>query len=180
MDVLNLNSLPILLTEWSEVQLKYFVEGLSVGLERQNKCIGDILKVTGDEELEFELIWETCSQKIHKSWKEPKKIAEAGATAMAFLLCEKLTEFIPTCEAVIGTGVDYWLGYKEGHEKYSDINFINARLEISGINQESKTNTVENRVKVKNTQVTQSDKSKLPVYISVTEFSIPKSYFYKK
>jgi hypothetical protein len=81
---------------------------------------------------------------------------------------------------MIGTGVDYWLGYKEGHEKYDELNFMNARLEISGINEESITNTVEKRVKIKKAQVAKSDETALPVYISVSEFKTPKSYFAKK
>ena len=32
-----------------------------------------------------------------------------------------------------GTGFDFWLGYKENPENYDPDNFLNARVEISGI-----------------------------------------------
>lgn len=180
MNVLDLNSLPTILPDWSENQTRYFVEGLSVGLEKQGNKDGSILKVYGDNEFDINLEWKECLAEVEKSWQEPKKIAEAGATAVAFFLSEKLTDFVPTCEAVIGTGVDYWLGYKESHANYDELNFMNARLEISGINKESKNNTVENRVKIKKNQVKKTDNTSLPVYISVSEFGTPKTYFAKK
>lgn len=179
-NVLDLNSLPSTLPSWSGNQTRYFVEGLSVGLEKQGNRNGTILRVLGDVEFDLNLEWNECLVQVEKSWQEPKKIAEAGATALAFLLCEKLTEFIPESEAVIGTGVDYWLCYKEGHEKYDELNFMNARLEISGINKETSTNSIDGRVKIKRKQVTKSDDTSLPVYISVSEFGTPKSYFAKK
>lgn len=180
MDVLNLNSLREILPDWSDNQSNYFVEGLSIGLERQANSSGIILKVDGDTKIDFKLEWEKCSDQVEKSWKEPKKIAEAGATALAFFLTEKLTEYIPTEEAMIGTGVDYWLGFKDDHEDYDEINFMNARLEISGINVETPTNTVEGRVKIKKEQVKKTDGMNIPVFISVSEFSTPKSILIKK
>ena len=82
--------------------------------------------------------------------------------------------------AIIGTGVDYWLGYKEGHANYDEFNFMNARLEISGINKEDGSNTIEKRVETKKQQVKKSDGMNIPVFISVSEFSKPKSVFIKK
>jgi hypothetical protein len=136
--------------------------------------------VFGDVELELNLQWNECLVEVERSWQEPKKIAEAGATAIAFFMCEKLTDFVPVCEAVIGTGVDYWLGYKESHENYDELNFINARVEISGINKESTNNKIESRIKTKKSQVKKTDNTMLPVYISVSEFGTPKTYFAKK
>jgi hypothetical protein len=80
----------------------------------------------------------------------------------------------------MGTGFDYWLGYDESHSKYDPINFLLARLEISGIKSETESNNVDRRVKEKKKQTNPSDYLKLPAYISVTEFSEPKSYFGKK
>lgn len=180
MDVLNLNSLVEILPEWSAKQCDYFTEGLSVGLEKQGNDSGVVLEVTGIRDLKLKVEWTKCTEEIHRSWKEPKKIAEMGATALAFFLTEKLTEFVPTEEALIGTGVDYWLGYKEHHENFDEDNFMNARLEISGINKEEGSNTVEARTKIKKKQVQKSDEMKIPVYISISELNSPKSIFIQK
>lgn len=180
MDVLNLNSLSETLPEWSENQCNYFSEGLSVGLEIQGKSSGVEMKVSGIKSLDLKLEWKVCGEDEHRSWKEPKKIAEMGATAMAFFLTEKLTDYIPTEEAAIGTGVDYWLGYKENHTNYDELNFLNARLEISGINKEEGSNTIEKRVEIKKKQVKKTDGMNIPVFISVSEFGEPKSVFIKK
>ena len=57
---------------------------------------------------------------------------------------------------------------------------MNARLEISGINKEEGSNTVEARIKTKIKQVQQSDEMKIPVYISISELNSPKSIFIQK
>ena len=55
-----------------------------------------------------------------------------------------------------------------------------ARLEISGILKESRTNTIEKRLKDKMKQTEQSDETCLPAYISIIEFGKPKALFIKK
>ena len=85
------------------------------------------------------------------------------------------TEYTIIERSCKGDGFDYWLGKK-------DDGLFNhaARLEISGILQESATNTVEKRLKIKIKQTEQSDESRLPAYISIVEFGKPKAIFKKK
>jgi len=109
-----------------------------------------------------------------------KKIIEHAAEAIAFFLTPRVTEFSVIEEAIIGTGFDYWLGYDESHDSYDSKNFLQARLEVSGIKSESITNTIQKRVKEKKQQTIKSENLKLPAYVSVTEFASPKTYFGKK
>lgn len=97
---------------------------------------------------------------------------EYGAEAVSFLLIREFTQYTAIRRAATGTGIDYWLGNKET----VDNNILNnsARLEISGILNESNDNTVKKRIKGKLKQTTPTDRT-FPVFISVIEFSQPKA-----
>jgi hypothetical protein len=121
------------------------------------------------------------SRKVNKAgYKEEKKVIEHAAEAIAFLLTPKITPYTVIEEATIGTGFDYWLGYDEIDENYDARNFLQARLEISGIKIESTNNKISQRIKSKEKQTDRSISHRLPTYISVTEFASPKTYFGKR
>ena len=67
--------------------------------------------------------------------------------AIVLLLIQEFTEFTAIEQSVIGTTIDYYLG----HQNQNDNLIFNntARLEVSGILEENKKNTVENRIKRK-------------------------------
>ena len=113
-------------------------------------------------------------------YQEPKKTTEHAAEAISFFLSHQLTEYKVVEEGLIGTGIDYWLGYDESHARYDPINFLQARLEISGIKAGNTSNSLERRVKEKQQQTVKSDATGLPAYVSVVEFSAPQAYFGKK
>ncbi len=162
----------------SPVQCDFLSENCIVAFEKNNHTSGCVLRVIGDNNTDVKIAW---SKMVNTAgYKEEKKIIEHAAETMAFLLSSKFTEYKIIEEGVIGTGFDYWLGYDENHALYNPRNFIQARLEISGINSESSTNTLQKRVRDKKQQTDVSDGLQLPAYISVTEFTIPKSYFGKK
>ena len=98
---------------------------------------------------------------------------EHGAEAITFLLVREITPFTAIKRAVTGEGIDYWLGYDNGDAQNLFLK-SDARLEISGILRERGSNTVKNRLKAKIKQTAPTDHS-FPVYISVVEFSKPKS-----
>nr|GFC83897.1 hypothetical protein [Tanacetum cinerariifolium] len=102
-----------------------------VQLEELGHISGINFIVLGDIPTEFSLMW-TVSP-IKKGWKATAKLTENAAIAIAFLLVIELTEYTIIEEARVGTGIDYWLGYPESHELYDEDNFLNARLEVSGI-----------------------------------------------
>ncbi|MCF8124486.1 MAG: hypothetical protein K9K34_18950 [Desulfarculaceae bacterium] len=94
---------------------------------------------------------------------------EFGAEALALLLIRENTDFTAIRRAAKGTGIDYWLGYKESLFSRND-----ARLEISGILVEKGSNTIKNRLKVKIKQ-TEASSHIFPVFVSIIEFGSPKS-----
>ena len=94
-----------------------------------------------------------------------------GTEAIAFFICITHTEYDDLQRSTKKTGIDYWLGYKDADP---NLPFQNAgRLEISGILKESEKNTVDQRVREKLKQSTQSDQTSLPVYIVVVAFDRP-------
>jgi len=178
MAIFTLEELKDTITLFSTTQADFWSENCIVALEHNSHKSGCILKVTGDKTEDIELKW---SKSVVKSgYKEENKFVEKSAEAISFFLCRKYTEYNVIEESCHGTGVDYWLGYDETHQSYDPNNFLSARLEISGINAETPTNTVASRVKVKTTQTNQSDGTALPAYISIVEHSKPKAHFIKK
>lgn len=161
---------------WSSVQCDYYSEACIVQLEELSHQSGVSLRVTGDKDVIFNLLW--TSKPVTKGWKATAKLTENAATAIAFFLILELTEYAIIEESRIGTGIDYWLGYDEGHELYDEDNFMRARLEISGIRNGS--TVVEGRVKEKLNQTAKSDYTKLPAYVVVAEFGCPVAVLVKK
>jgi hypothetical protein len=116
------------------------------------------------------------SDNIRKSYQEPSRTTDYGAMCVAVLLSTILVENCNAVEPTVGNnGFDFYLCDEE-----DTYNFYLARLEVSGIRKESKTNTVEKRVEIKKQQTQRSDNSGLPAYICVTEFGTPKASYIKK
>ena len=90
-----------------------------------------------------------------------------------------MTEYRVIQQAIIGTGFDYWLGLKEDSKDFDPNNFLNGRLEISGMGSGSESER-NYRVRQKLQQTDKSDFLKIPAYLVVTEFSNPVSIFIKK
>lgn len=88
-----------------------------------------------------------------------------------------MTEYQVIEQSVIGTGFDFWLGFKEHHENYDPDNFLNGRLELSGINKGSQSK-ISQRVKEKLRQLKVSDYLQIPAYVVVTEFGTPVSIIF--
>lgn len=161
----------------SSAQCDYYAEACIIALENQKHKSNVELRVIGDFGDRCVLKWTTTPNK--RGWTEPRIIAENGAIAIAFFLIIELTDFQVIQQSIIGTGFDYWLGYKENHPKYDPDNFLNARLEISGINKGSR-GELNRRVKQKLQQVGVTDYLQIPAYIVVAEFSNPISKIVKK
>ncbi|SEL64533.1 hypothetical protein SAMN04488505_102752 [Chitinophaga rupis] len=162
----------------SATQCDTLAEYCIVALENETHKSGCILKVLGDHQNEYELIW---SKEVKKGgYQEPKKIVEKAAEAISFFLVRECTEYTVVMESKIGTGVDFWLSYDELHELYDPLNFLQARIEISGIKTESKSNKAMKRQTSKKKQMNRSDSSNLPAYVSIVEIATPKAIFSKK
>jgi len=160
---------------FSSHQCDFLTDNCIVALELNNHKTGSKMQIMGDQEDEVLLLWSTKVETA--GYKEQKKITEHAAEAISFFLAKELTEYSVIEEATIGTGFDYWLGFHSAHSKYDPLNFLSARLEISGILKETSHNSVEARVRDKKDQTKPTDYLKLPAYISIIEFSKPKAYF---
>lgn len=156
------------------------LEAAVVCFDDQEHQSGLTLPVTlndrGDKNA-IQLHWKLkITENIRKSYQEPSRTTDYGAMCIAVLLSTLLVKNCNAVEPTVGNnGFDFYLCDEE-----DEYNFYLARLEVSGIRKESKTNTVEKRIGVKKQQTRRSDNSGLPAYICVTEFSTPKASYVKK
>ena len=119
------------------------------------------------------LLWEdTYDSQLERTYNDNQSVTERAAVGISVVLALKETDFTVIERSRRGTGFDYMLGFKE------DTMFTpQARLEISGINRETDSNSITMRYKKKLAQTSQSDETALPAYISIVELSTPKALF---
>ena len=151
----------------SAIRCADFSEAASVCLDNQGHKSGKEIKIEGDLEGQFKLIWDEVTQQIRSSRNDLEDAVEAGAYCLAMLIIEKLTSLKVTQQSQKRTGFDYWLG--EGNEEgVQDL----ARLEVSGILHGTKSQ-INQRLKEKMRQTQKSDNLNIPAYIVIVEFSQP-------
>jgi hypothetical protein len=116
----------------------------------------------------FTVSWNrSITEKDKISFADMVSTTEFAACALALLLVQELTNFKVIRQAVRGTTIDYYLGLTNAN---NDLLFNNvARLEVSGILKENKSNTVDGRLREKAKRL----KPGLPAIIAVVEFSKP-------
>ncbi len=154
----------------------YMCDCLVACLSEENHKTGLILKVeTEDKKYNFRIEWTTkVTPYLIGATRDEERTTEWAAMGLALLLVRELTEYPYICTSHKKTGIDFFLS------KNADEMARDARLEISGIRKESLTNTLKRRLVIKKRQTEASDALNKPVFISITEFSEPKSLFVKK
>jgi hypothetical protein len=145
-----------------------YAEAASVCMNNQSHQQGVEIKVIGDVEATIQLAWEEVTQQIRDSWNDLQEATEYGATCIAILLVQTLTDMRVTRRSPKETGFDYWLGDQGDDFPFQD----KARLEISGI-LKGTASQINQRVKEKVEQTKRTDNTTLPAYIVVVEFSTP-------
>lgn len=169
---LNLDQLKLGQAGITPIIAAFLVEATVFCLMENGHQSGVVLKVVGDFEESFKLIWsDKVTAQMRKSWNDQKEVTEYGATALAALLIHKLLNYEILVRAEQGEFVDYQIG------KTNELQ-VQAHLEVSGIWKETSKNTVNIRVNRKLKQV-EKNQDALPVYIIVTEFGKPKSKIVK-
>lgn len=175
------------------------LESLSTGIPTLTKTKADMLKeaciwcltscehnngvpiecIMGDDRNCFSIKWgnDVDLEGILKAYNLDDAV-EFGAEAISLLIIREKTEFTTIERAVRGTGIDYWLGYKD-ENRNGLFSMRDARLEISGLLKESGSNTVKNRINTKLKQIKASNHT-FPVFISIIEFSNPKAETVRK
>jgi len=160
----------------SEVLSNMCYEACMVCLRRNGHSDGVSMQLKGLMEKRIPLrLFDYFDDRVERSWQDTGDAAEYGAICISSLLLIECIDYTIIERSRKGTGFDYWLGYD------NDLLFQNAaRLEVSGIFKETENNTAEKRFQMKMKQTDKSDNYNIPAYISVVEFSNPKTIFDKK
>lgn len=168
---LNLDKLLTKIDGITPALVSLFHEALLVALTKHQHKSGVELVIEGSFHEKIRLTWDKeISNEVILAWKNDPDVAHYAAVGLSILLFQLLTKFSSFEVAEYGTGIDYWISEKTG---------VTARLEISGIFQSTISNSLNMRISLKKKQVKKSDKSELPVWISVIAFNIPKSKIIK-
>jgi hypothetical protein len=144
----------------------------------QNHKSGTKMKITGDYDNEFSVIWDnSINDRMRNYWNDDEFTTEQAAYGIALLLVQELTDFAPTRRSFKTTGFDYWLELQET----DDLNIFGnmARLEVSGI-RNGTSSQIRSRTSIKLKQTTQSDNTGLPAFVVIVEFSRPISNVVKR
>ncbi len=117
------------------------------------------------------LEWDSNFSKA--AMKEEIDMANHGGVAMAWFVMSVLGAYTYVEQSEIGEGVDY--RFKKVKPEDSDLNFLDDHhyVEISGILQESRSNTLTSRIKVKHDQIKRGSKKDKSSSVIVTLFDIP-------
>jgi hypothetical protein len=152
-------------------------EAGSVCFEDQGHQSGVSLLIEGDYHANYDIFWNNVTPQMLSCWNDEEYTTEQAAYGIAFLLILELTPNTIIKKSRKGTGFDYWLGNKGDT---ANLLFQNAaRLEVSGI-RNGDHGTIKSRIRQKLKQTVPTDKTKLPAYIIVVEFSAPVSQVVKK
>lgn len=120
----------------------------------------------------FEVCWDgIVTDELRRAYRDQNKTTDFAACSIALLLVHQLTEFTAVEQSNVGTTIDYYLTPKA----QDDTLIFNhaARLEVSGIFEETKDNTVDGRIQDKIRRLKPDPRGGLPTFILVVEFSQP-------
>ncbi|MBK8565832.1 MAG: hypothetical protein IPN76_21440 [Saprospiraceae bacterium] len=152
----------------------FLAEAAIVCLHLNGHQNGALLKVTGAYQLDFQLIWkDDPDSDTLKNWRDLNETVEYGASAIALLLIDELTEFTFSTRAVQLGLADYMLSKKGSSFGFEDENPA-AYLEVSGILNESPVNTIDMRLNIKEKKLGNKSEN-APIFIVIAEFSAPKA-----
>jgi hypothetical protein len=153
----------------------FYMQACTVCLEWHSHKSGIVLHKENNTKAKFNLVWAKNKDKIKKGWKDMEEATEYGATAIALIMAKKYSGYESVERSAKGTGFDYWLGEDDD---LVGIFQNKARLEISGILEESSNNSLKKRVKSKIKQTEKSKNLGLKAHICVTEFKNPKTEYH--
>ena len=154
-----------------EEAVGFYKQNCMVAFHHNGHSSGVILAVHGNDiVVRFEICWtgETTEQLI-RAYRDPIRLADNAACAIALLLIRKMTPFTAVEQSVVGTTIDYYLARQD---RSDDLIFNNvARLEVSGILTENEENTIDRRIAEKRRRL--RHEADLNDFIVVVEFGRP-------
>jgi len=119
------------------------------------------------------LNWDSNFSKA--AMKEMTEAANQGGVAMAMFVMSILEDFKYVEQSEIGEGVDY--RFMKNEPKDDDLNFLENPhyVEVSGILEESNSNTLNGRIKIKHNQIKRGARRDEESSVIVTLFRQPKT-----
>lgn len=154
----------------TEAQLTYYNQWAAVALDRyhMNSNAKYIFNIDGNG-IQCPLSWDSDFSK--EGMKEKTDMAHFGGISLAFFVMCVLLDFSHVQQSEIGEGVDYRFQKSNPNE---DNFFSNSHyIEISGLLEEYKTNTLNNRIKGKHQQIDKGTRREEASSIIVTLFANP-------
>lgn len=119
------------------------------------------------------LHWDSNFSKA--AMKEMTEAANQGGVAMAMFVMSVLQDYSYVEQSEIGEGVDY--RFMKDEPADDDLNFLEDPhyVEVSGVLEESRTNTLNTRIKIKHDQINRGSRKDEESSVIVTLFSYPKT-----
>lgn len=147
--------------QWAAIALDKFHSDSRAKVKVQNETVEDEIMLTWDSDFPS------------AAMKENIDMANHGGVAIAFFLMCSLSNYSYVEQSEIGDGVDY--RFKVDEPEDNDLNFLDVYhyVEVSGILEESPTNTLKRRIKIKHDQIRKGKKKDKPSSVIVTLFSQP-------
>jgi hypothetical protein len=170
----NLNETVLKLKGPTQEQITVGNQWAAVALDKFHIDSKAKIKITNEKKEEFIFLhWD--SKFSSAAMKENVDMANHGGVAIAFFIMSVLSDYKYVEQSEIGDGVDY--RFKNDEPNDDDLNFLDDfhYVEVSGILQESKTNTLKKRIKTKHDQIKKGRKKDKSSSVIVTLFSEPQT-----
>lgn len=154
----------------SKEQIIVFNQWAAVGLDKYHNGSNVKMNLSLDG-VNYAIILNWKSDFSKDAMVEARKIAEEGGVSIAMFIMSVLLDFHYLQQTEIGEGVDYRFQTK----KPSSDNFLNDShyVEISGLLEETPSNTLKNRVRVKHRQIERGTHQKDLSSVIITLFEKP-------
>ena len=94
----------------SESLGNFFAESAAICLDQFHEGNKVTIEIQGEYKQNIELEWESINQQIKDNWGNIEEASEYGATGIALLLVEHLTDYQEIQRSPKQTGFDYWFG----------------------------------------------------------------------
>lgn len=156
----------------SKAQIVVFNQWAATAFDKYHKDSSAEMELVIDNEI-TNIILNWNSKFSKDGMRERKKIAEEGAIALAIFIMSAFKDYRYVLQTEIGEGVDY----RFQKETPSTDNFLldSHYIEISGILEESKGNTLKDRINVKHKQIEKGTHNLDMCSVIITLFNKPVS-----
>jgi len=174
MEIYNLNQTVLKLKGPTNEQLVCQNQWAAVALDKFHPNSNADIEFAIDGEVKTaKLNWDSNFSKA--AMKEMTEAANQGGVAMAMFVMSVLKDYSYVEQSEIGEGVDYRFMKVEPTD--DELNFLEGPhyVEVSGVLEESRTNTLIGRVKIKHDQINRGTRKDEESSVIVTLFSQPKT-----